>query len=53
MPIPIKVFTHSTYLFYTITKLRTVLEKLLLIEISAIRERYRKEELENVANIAL
>lgn len=46
------LFTDSKCLFDTITKLSTVSEKRLLIDIAAIREMYTKGELSNVAHVS-
>ncbi len=46
------IFTDSKCLFDTITKLSTVSEKRLLIDISAIREAYSNGDLTNVAHVA-
>ena len=50
--IPVQLMTDSKSLFDTITKLSTVSEKRLLIDIAAIRETYRNGELSNVAHVA-
>ncbi len=46
------VFTDSKCLFDTITKLSTVSEKRLLIDIAAIREAYTNGDLTNLAHVA-
>ncbi len=46
------VFTDSKCLFDSITKLSTVSEKRLLIDIAAIRENYFNGDLTNVADVA-
>ena len=46
------MFTDSKSLFDTITKLSTVSEKRLLIDIAAIRETYTNGDLSNVSNVA-
>ncbi len=46
------VFTDSKCLFDTITKLSTVSEKRLLIDIAAIREAYTNGDLTNVAHVS-
>ena len=46
------LFTDSKCLFDTITKLSTVSEKRLLIDITAIRENYTNGNLPNVAHVA-
>ena len=45
------LFTDSKCLFDTITKLSTVSEKRLLIDIAAIRETYTNGDLSNVAHV--
>ena len=49
--IPVLIFTDSKCLFDTITKLSTVAEKRLLIDIATIRESYSTGDLTNVAHI--
>ncbi len=49
---PTVIFTDSKCLFDTITKLSTVSEKRVLIDISAIREAYSNGDLTNVAHVA-
>ena len=46
------MFTDSKSLFDTITKLSTVSEKRLFIDIAAIRETYTNRELSNVAHVS-
>ena len=46
------LYTDSKCLFDTITKLSTVSEKRLLIDIAAIRETYTNGDLSNVAHVA-
>ena len=50
--VPVLMFTDSKCLFDTITKLSTVSEKRLLIDISALRESYACGELTNVAHVS-
>jgi len=50
--IPVLIMTDSKSLFDTITKLTTVSEKRLLIDIAAIRETYRTGDLTNVAHVS-
>ena len=48
----IQLFKDSKSLFDTITKLTTLSEKRLLIDISAIRESYRAGDLDDVAHLS-
>lgn len=49
--IPIEIFTDSKSIFDTITKLKSITEKRLLIYLSALREAYTSGEIRNMGHI--
>ena len=50
--VPIEIFTDSKSLFDTISKLTSLSEKRLLIDVSAIRESYYAGDLDDVAHLS-
>ena len=50
-PIPIEIFTDSKSIFDTGTKLTSVTEKHLLIDLSPLREAYISGQIRNLANV--
>ena len=52
LDVPIVLFTDSKCLFDTITKMSTVSEKRLMIDISALRQSYARGEVFNIGHIS-